>query len=41
MGGLALARIPWDTWVKWSAKLLAVIAAFSAVVLTVAMLVLS
>ncbi len=41
MGGLALARIPWDTWVKWSAKLLAVIAVFSAVVLTVAMLVLS
>lgn len=41
MGGLALARIPWDTWVKWSAKLLAVIAAFSAVVLTVAMMVLS
>ena len=41
MGGLALARVPWDTWVKWSAKLLAVIAVFSAVVLTVAMLVLS
>ena len=41
MGGLALARVPWDVWVKWSAKLLAVIAAFSAVVLTVAMLVLS
>ncbi len=41
MGGLALARIPWDTWVKWAAKLLAVIAVFSAVVLTVAMLVLS
>lgn len=41
MGGLALARIPWDTWVKWSAKLLAVIAVFSAVVLTVAMMVLS
>ena len=41
MGGLALARVPWDTWVKWSAKLLAVIAVFSAVVLTVAMMVLS
>ena len=41
MGGLALARIPWDTWVKWSAKLLAIIAVFSAVVLTVAMLILS
>ena len=41
MGGLALARVPWDTWVKWSAKLLAVITVFSAVVLTVAMMVLS
>ncbi len=41
MGGLALARVPWDTWVKWAGKLLAVIAVFSAVVLTVAMLVLS
>ena len=41
MGGLALARVPWDTWVKWSAKLLAVIAVFSDVVLTVAMMVLS
>lgn len=41
MGGLALARVPWDVWVKWSAKLLAIIAVFSAVVLTVAMLVLS
>lgn len=41
MGGLALARVPWDTWVKWSAKLLAVIAVFSAVVLTVAMMALS
>ena len=41
MGGLAPARVPWDTWVKWSAKLLAVIAVFSAVVLTVAMMVLS
>ena len=41
MGGLALARVPWDVWVKWSAKLLAIIAVFSAVVLTVAMMVLS
>lgn len=41
MGGLALARIPWDTWVKWAAKLLVIIAVFSAVVLTVGMLVLS
>ena len=41
MGGLALARVPWETWVKWAAKLLAVIAVVSAVILTVAMLVLS
>ena len=41
MGGLALARIPWETWVKWSAKLLAVIAVAVGVVLTVAMLILS
>lgn len=41
MGGLALARVPWETWVKWAGKLLAIIAVVSAVVLTVAMLVLS
>lgn len=41
MGGLALARVPWDVWVKWSAKLLAIIAVFSAVVLTIGMMVLS
>lgn len=41
MGGLALARIPWDTWVKWSAKLLAIIAVSVGVILTVAMLILS
>ena len=40
MGGLALARVPWETWVKWAAKLLAVLAVFSAVVLTVAMAIL-
>lgn len=41
MGGLALARVPWETWVKWAGKLLAVIAVISAVVLTLGMLILS
>lgn len=41
MGGLALARIPWETWVKWSAKLLAIIAVSVGVILTVAMMILS
>lgn len=40
MGGLALARVPWETWVKWAGKLLAIIAVFSAVVLTVCMAIL-
>lgn len=41
MGGLALARIPYETWVKWAGKLLAVIAVSAGVILTVAMLILS
>lgn len=41
MGGLALARVPWETWVRWAGKLLAIIAVVVAVILTVAMLVLS
>lgn len=41
MGGLALARVPYETWVKWAAKLLAIIAVVTGVILTVAMLVLS
>ncbi len=41
MGGLALARVPWETWLKWVGKLLAIIAVVVAVILTVAMLVLS
>lgn len=41
MGGLALARVPWETWVKWAGKLLAVILVFAGVVLTLAMLFLS
>ncbi|MCI5994266.1 MAG: YfcC family protein [Clostridiales bacterium] len=41
MGGLALARIPYETWLKWAGKVLAVIGVVVAVILTVAMLVLS
>lgn len=41
MGGLALARVPYESWVKWAGKLLAVICVVAAVILTVAMLVLS
>lgn len=41
MGGLALARIPYETWLKWSVKVLAVIGAAAGVILTIAMLVLS
>ena len=41
MGGLALARVPWETWVKWSAKLLAIIAVTVGVILTAAMMILS
>jgi len=40
MGGLALARVPWETWVKWAGKLLAIIAVVVAVILTVAMIIL-
>ena len=41
MGGLALARVPYETWLKWAGKLLAIVAVVAGVVLTVAMLVLS
>ena len=41
MGCLALARVPYETWLKWAGKLLAIIAVVAGVVLTVAMLVLS
>ena len=41
MGGLALARIPYETWLKWAGKVLVVIGVVVAVILTVAMLVLS
>lgn len=41
MGGLALARVPYESWLKWAGKLLAIIAVVGAVVLTVAMIILS
>ena len=41
MGGLALARVPYETWLKWAAKLLAVIGVVTGLILTAAMLVLS
>lgn len=41
MGGLALARIPYETWLKWAGKVLAVIGVVTGVILTIAMLILS
>ena len=41
MGGLALARVPYETWLKWAVKLLAVIGVVTGLILTAAMLVLS
>ena len=40
MGGLALARVPYEVWLKWARKLLLIIAAVVAIVLTVAMIIL-
>lgn len=40
MGGLALARIPYDMWVKWAWKLILSIAIASLVILTGAMIIL-
>ena len=39
MGGLALARIPYETWIKWVGKLLAILGIVVAVILTVAMMI--
>lgn len=39
MGGLALARVPYEVWLKWSWKLILSIAVVSAVILTVAMII--
>ena len=41
MGGLALARIPYEVWLKWAGKVLAVIGVAVGVILTAAMLLLS
>lgn len=41
MGGLALARVPYESWLKWAAKALAVIGVVTGVILTAAMLILS
>lgn len=41
MGGLALARVPYETWLKFAAKLLGILVVVVGVILTVAMLVLS
>lgn len=40
MGGLALARVPYETWIKWATKLLVILAVVLAVILTVCMMVL-
>ncbi len=41
MGGLALARVPYETWLKFAGKLLAILAVVVGVILTATMLVLS
>ena len=41
MGGLALARIPYEVWLKWAGKVLAVIGVAVGLILTAAMLLLS
>lgn len=40
MGGLALARVPYTTWLKWSKNLLGILAVVIAVILVAAMMVL-
>ena len=41
MGGLALARVPYESWLKWAWKLLLTLFVVVGVVLTIAMAVLS
>ena len=41
LGGLALARVPYESWLRWAAKALAVIGVVTGVILTAAMLILS
>lgn len=38
---IALARVPYETWLKWAVKVLAVIGVVTGVILTIAMLILS
>lgn len=40
MGGLAISKIEYSTWLKWSWKLIATLAAVNGIVLTIALLVL-
>jgi len=40
MGGLALAKVEYTTWLKWSWKVILVIAIFNILILTTAMMVL-
>lgn len=40
MGGLALAKVDYTTWVKWSAKVIAVIAIVNMIIITIAMAIL-
>ena len=41
MGGLALARIPYESWLKWAGRLLAILGLTVGVILSFAMLILS
>ena len=40
MGGLALAKVEYTTWLKWAFKLLVCVALANIIVLTVAMMIL-
>ncbi|MEG0168636.1 YfcC family protein [Anaerorhabdus sp.] len=40
MGGLAIAKVEYSTWLKWAGKLIIVLALVSCVILTVAMMIL-
>ena len=40
MGGLALAKVEYTTWLRWSAKVIATIAIANMIILTIAMVVL-
>ena len=39
MGGLALARIEWTTWLKFAMKLIVVLSVVSMVIVTIALMV--